>query len=212
VAARSPFFRSNDWTYLHQKKQCSTIAFCADRPSYPEAPRPCVLKRRRVHRDATERHGWEPCIPKAFRVLCRWNLRRLPNCGKINPKTKLRVGSISWRKTSTGRALSGVQAALINALALILCSRQLGGGYGMNVIYTEHARQRMVKRRLAQEWIERVIANPARIEPDETDPELEHRLGRIPELADRVLRVIVAKSEPMRVITMHLDRNLKGLL
>lgn len=82
----------------------------------------------------------------------------------------------------------------------------------MNLIYTEHAYQRMVKRQLQQEWIERVIASPALIEPDETDPELEHRLGCISELADRVLRVIVSKSEPMRVITMYLDRDMKGLL
>ncbi len=37
-------------------------------------------------------------------------------------------------------------------------------------------------------------------------------LGSIPELADPVLRVIASKTEPMRVITMHLDRNMKGLL
>ena len=47
----------------------------------------------------------------------------------------------------------------------------------------------MVKRQLQQDWIEQVIANPAMIEPDETDAELQHRLGCIPELADRVLRV-----------------------
>ena len=82
----------------------------------------------------------------------------------------------------------------------------------MNLVYTEHARGRMSKRQLQPEWVERVIANPAKIEPDENDAELEHRLGRVPELADRVLRVIVSKTEPMRVITMHLDRNLKGQL
>ena len=60
----------------------------------------------------------------------------------------------------------------------------------MNLIYTEHARQRMIKRQLQKEWIEQVIANPAMIEPDETDAELEHRLGSIPQLAGRVLRVI----------------------
>ena len=60
----------------------------------------------------------------------------------------------------------------------------------MSLIYTEHARQRMIKRQLQQEWIERVITNSAMIEPDETDAELEHRLGCIPELVDRVLRVM----------------------
>jgi uncharacterized DUF497 family protein len=82
----------------------------------------------------------------------------------------------------------------------------------MNLVYTEHARQRMVKRQLREEWVELVVANPALIEPDPTDTELEHRLGSIPALADRVLRVIISKSDPVRVITMHLDRNMKGLL
>ena len=82
----------------------------------------------------------------------------------------------------------------------------------MNLIYTEHALQRMAKRQLPEEWIKRVIENPARIEPDETDAALEHRLAAVPELANRVLRVIVSKAEPKRVITAHLDRKLKGKL
>jgi hypothetical protein len=52
--------------------------------------------------------------------------------------------------------------------------------------------------------------SPARIEPDATDPALEHRLAVVPELANRVLRVIVSKAEPKRVITAHLDRKMKG--
>ena len=82
----------------------------------------------------------------------------------------------------------------------------------MSLIYTQHALQRMAKRQLRQEWIERVIASPAQIEPDETDSALERRLAAVPELADRVLRVIVTKDEPKRVITVHLDRKLKGKL
>lgn len=78
--------------------------------------------------------------------------------------------------------------------------------------FTLHARQRMLKRQIRQEWVDRVLSRPGRIEPDETDAGLEHRLGSVPELAGRVLRVIVSKTEPMRVITMHLDRKLKGQL
>ncbi|MGP8218279.1 MAG: DUF4258 domain-containing protein [Limisphaerales bacterium] len=78
--------------------------------------------------------------------------------------------------------------------------------------FTQHALRRMAKRQLQQEWIEQVIANPSRIEPDEHDPELEHRLATVPELANRVLRVIVSKSEPRRVVTVHLDRKMKGKL
>ncbi len=48
--------------------------------------------------------------------------------------------------------------------------------------------------------------------PDDNDPELEHHLAKVPELANRVLRVIVSKSEPRRVVTLYLDRNMKGKL
>ena len=80
----------------------------------------------------------------------------------------------------------------------------------MKLIYTKHALQRMAKRKLREEWIERVVDNPSRIEPDEVDSTLEHRLAAVPDLANRVLRVIVSKDEPKRVITMHLDRKMKG--
>ena len=82
----------------------------------------------------------------------------------------------------------------------------------MNLIYTEHVLRRMAKRQMRQEWIERVIGNPSRVEPDEVDATLEHRLAAVPELANRVLRVIVSKDEPRRVITAHLDRKLIGKL
>jgi hypothetical protein len=82
----------------------------------------------------------------------------------------------------------------------------------MTLIYTEHVLRRMAKRQMRQEWIERVIGNPSRVEPDEVDATLEHRLAAVPELANRVLRVIVSKDEPRRVITAHLDRKLKGKL
>ena len=80
----------------------------------------------------------------------------------------------------------------------------------MKLIYTEHALGRLAKRALREEWIQRVVGNPSRIEADEVDPALEHRLGVVPELANRILRVIVSKGEPKRVITAHLDRKMKG--
>ena len=82
----------------------------------------------------------------------------------------------------------------------------------MSLIYTEHALLRMKKRQLQAEWIERVVANPKRIEPDNSDNSLEHRLATVPELANRVLRVIVSKDEPRRVISVYLDRTMKGKL
>ena len=76
--------------------------------------------------------------------------------------------------------------------------------------YTEHALQRMAKRAIQTEWVERVIREPALRHDDAIDPELEHRLAKVPELANRVLRVIVSKSEPRRVVTLYPDRNMKG--
>jgi len=82
----------------------------------------------------------------------------------------------------------------------------------MKLVYTHHMLQRIVKRELQEAWIERVVENPSLIKPDEVDPTLEHRLAAVPELANRVLRVIVSKDEPRRVITAHLDRKMKGKL
>jgi len=79
-------------------------------------------------------------------------------------------------------------------------------------IYTQHALDRMAKRQLQAAWIELVITAPDIVEDDKFDPELEHRLGRVPELANRVLRVIVTKADPIRVVTMHLDRKMKRKL
>jgi len=77
----------------------------------------------------------------------------------------------------------------------------------MEVHYTKHALLRMTKRAIKPEW---VIQNPALRLDDENDPELEHCLAKVPELANRILRVIVSKSEPKRVITFYPDRNMKG--
>ena len=80
----------------------------------------------------------------------------------------------------------------------------------MEVHYTKHALLRMTKRAIEPEWVEWVIQNPALRLDDENDPELEHCLAKVPELAKRILRVIVSKSEPQRVITFYPDRNMKG--
>jgi hypothetical protein len=79
-----------------------------------------------------------------------------------------------------------------------------------NLEYTQHAVGRMAKRQIQAAWVERVVVRPDFVEGDEFDAELEHRLGKVPELANRVLRVIVTKSSPVRVVTVHLDRRMKG--
>lgn len=79
---------------------------------------------------------------------------------------------------------------------------------------TDHARESLRKRStIRPEWIERVLQQPERVEPDAIDAELEHRLGRIPEYDGRVLRVIIKKTtNPLRVITVYFDRKMRRQL
>lgn len=82
----------------------------------------------------------------------------------------------------------------------------------MEIYYTDHAAMRLAKREIKHEWVERVLLDPDLRYDDAIDPELEHCLAKVPELANRVLHVIVSKSEPRRVITLYPDRNMKGKL
>jgi len=84
----------------------------------------------------------------------------------------------------------------------------------MDYQLTEHARESLRKRpSIRVEWVERVLLQPDRVEPDRTDPGLEHRIGRITDSEGRALRVIVKKaSNPVRVITCYFDRKMRRQL
>lgn len=72
---------------------------------------------------------------------------------------------------------------------------------------TEHARDALEKRRIEPAWVEQTINAPEATEPDPVEPDLEHRLARIPEWGDRVLRVIVSRTAtPTRIVTAFFDR------
>jgi hypothetical protein len=72
---------------------------------------------------------------------------------------------------------------------------------------TEHGRDALEKRKIELAWVERVIDSPETTEADPVDPTLEHRLGRVPECGNRVLRVIVNRSTaPIRIVTAFFDR------
>lgn len=72
---------------------------------------------------------------------------------------------------------------------------------------TEHARDALAKRHIALEWVERAFDAPEATEADPVDPDLEHRLARIPEWGNRVLRVIInGKTLPPRIVTVFFDR------
>jgi len=80
-------------------------------------------------------------------------------------------------------------------------------------ILTGHAAFVIAEREIRIEWVERVFARPERTQPDRSDPDLKHALGRIEEFGGRVLRVVYNDvTTPKRIITAYFDRTLKGEL
>ena len=78
---------------------------------------------------------------------------------------------------------------------------------------TAHAQTVIVERTIDPEWIERVLANPVRIEGSPDDHTLQYAMGRIPEYGNRVLRVVYNGSvDPVRVVTVYFDRKLRNKL
>ena len=77
----------------------------------------------------------------------------------------------------------------------------------MDYVLTEHARDALEKRQIRLDWVERALTAPEATEVDPVDPDLEHRLVRIPEFDNRVLRVIVnGKKTPLHIGTAFFDR------
>lgn len=77
----------------------------------------------------------------------------------------------------------------------------------MDYLLTEHARDAMEKRQIDLAWLEHAFATPDAIEADPVDSELQHRLARIPDWGNRVLRVIVnPTTTPPRIVTVFFDR------
>jgi len=77
----------------------------------------------------------------------------------------------------------------------------------VDYVLTEHARDALKKRQIRIVWMEQALTAPEVTEADPVDADLEHRLARIPEFGNRVLRVIVgAKRTPPHVVTVFFDR------
>ncbi|WP_058868410.1 DUF4258 domain-containing protein [Chloracidobacterium thermophilum] len=77
----------------------------------------------------------------------------------------------------------------------------------MDYVLTKHAQDVLKKRQIQVAWIEQALTAPEVIEVDPMDPNLEHRLARIPEFGDRLLRVILnVKKTPPHVVTVFFDR------
>ena len=83
----------------------------------------------------------------------------------------------------------------------------------MRYVLTKHAVQAMKEREIAIEWMERTLENPELVTPDPDDVTVDRYFCRIPEFGNRVLRVAVNRDvEPMRVVSVFFDRNMKGQL
>ena len=82
----------------------------------------------------------------------------------------------------------------------------------MDYVLSDHARRRILRRKLRVEWIEITLADPARTESDEDDPTLVHALRPIPERGFRVLRVIYNETlDPVVVVTAYFDGEVHDL-
>jgi Domain of unknown function (DUF4258) len=80
-------------------------------------------------------------------------------------------------------------------------------------VLTKHATHRLVERNIDQEWVSRTLLNPQKVEPDLQDPDICSAFAVIPERNNQVLRVVYNPStNPVRVLTAHFDRRMKGKL
>ena len=78
---------------------------------------------------------------------------------------------------------------------------------------SQHAEQRLMERNIEVGWLEQALEHPALILEDEVDPSLEHRLIVIDRYGGRVLReVCTPTTDPIKVVTVHFDRSMKGKL
>jgi hypothetical protein len=78
---------------------------------------------------------------------------------------------------------------------------------------SDHAAKRIQARKINEQWIIDALESPDREEPDQVDPNAMHALKKISEMDDRVLRVVYNPSvHPVRVISVHFDRRLRGKL
>jgi hypothetical protein len=78
---------------------------------------------------------------------------------------------------------------------------------------SQHAAARMRERKIETAWLEQAITSPQHTEPDPDDTGMEHRLAAIAERDYRVLRVVCdPRQTPLKIVTLHFDRSMKGKL
>ncbi len=76
-----------------------------------------------------------------------------------------------------------------------------------------HAQDNIQKRNLLLRWIQDAVEHPDKTEPDETDEELQIAFKKIQDANDKILKVVYNKTvSPIRIVTAHFDRRMKGKL
>lgn len=83
----------------------------------------------------------------------------------------------------------------------------------MELELTQHAIDRLRKRKIEMEWLNQAVFDPDLVLPDPDDVTLEHRLAIIPNAGYKVLRVVCdSEISPTRIITAFFDPDMKGKL
>ena len=78
---------------------------------------------------------------------------------------------------------------------------------------TKHAQKVLDEREISFEWMERKLSEPELVLQDPYDATIERRFRHIPEFGGRVLRVALnTRVEPIRVVSVFFDRQMKGRL
>jgi hypothetical protein len=82
----------------------------------------------------------------------------------------------------------------------------------MDYVLTDHARKRIARRGIREEWIKAALEHPGRTENDSTDPDLAHALRPITDRGFRVLRVIYNENTtPFTIVTAYFDDTVTDL-
>jgi hypothetical protein len=78
---------------------------------------------------------------------------------------------------------------------------------------SDHAKERIEERNILLTWIQETIEKSDKTEQHPTEPEKEIAFKKIEGYSGRVLKVIYNKTvSPIRIVTAHFDRSMKGKL
>jgi hypothetical protein len=80
----------------------------------------------------------------------------------------------------------------------------------LRFLFTQHAEEMLVERRIDRAWVEATVQNPDAVEPDPTRPDVFRAFSRIAERDGRFLRVVYAPDgDTIRILTVFFDRTRK---